>query len=188
VNAVPDSVPTTDLDALLLSIAKRHTCFETLETRNSDSLDFHEVSAEGLRQALVAAYEAGRAAGSEGADSDERLETRPTASRDAAWDPRQAAGAIAARQSEYALVMEQAAETARQLDERLHQLATRAKAALLAGGVEKVDAFLDECRKVKLDTGRLDASFVDLLERHGATAYPPPYRPARSRWAIVPVE
>ncbi len=51
----------TDLDALLLSIAKRHTCFETLETRNSDSLDFHEVSAEGLRRALVAAYEAGRA-------------------------------------------------------------------------------------------------------------------------------
>lgn len=49
-------------DALLLAIANRHTGFETLETRNRDSLDFHEVSAEGLRRALVDAYEAGRAA------------------------------------------------------------------------------------------------------------------------------
>ena len=35
---------------------------ETLETRNSDSLDFHDVSVWQLRQALQAAYEAGRQA------------------------------------------------------------------------------------------------------------------------------
>ena len=33
---------------------------DTLETRNSDGLDFHDVSVASLKAALVAAYEAGR--------------------------------------------------------------------------------------------------------------------------------
>lgn len=36
---------------------------ETLETRNSDRLDFHEVSVWGLRRALLEAYTAGVATG-----------------------------------------------------------------------------------------------------------------------------
>jgi hypothetical protein len=64
-------------DATLLSIAKRHTCFETLETRNRDSLDFHEVSAEGLRRALADAYEAGRAAATRDSGMRELLRRLP---------------------------------------------------------------------------------------------------------------
>ncbi|MFA5041624.1 MAG: hypothetical protein WC464_08335 [Bdellovibrionales bacterium] len=50
----------TDIDALLETIAGRQLNIETLETRNSDSLDFHEVSVWGLRAALLCAFEAGR--------------------------------------------------------------------------------------------------------------------------------
>ncbi len=112
-----------------------------------------------------------------------------TTSDVAVLDPRQAARAIAFRQSEYAHLMELAAEQARVLEEKLTQLTRRAKAELMARGATAadIDAFLDECEKAQLDTGRLDASFVDLLERHGATAYPPPYRAAKARWAVVPI-
>lgn len=41
------------------AIAKEHLRIETLETRLSDSLDFHDVSVWGIRHALEAAYEAG---------------------------------------------------------------------------------------------------------------------------------
>ena len=53
-----------ELDAVLLQIAKQHvrSDLETLEMRNSDSLDFFDCSAVGLRDALRAAYEAGRTA------------------------------------------------------------------------------------------------------------------------------
>ncbi|WP_232293720.1 DUF6900 domain-containing protein [Stigmatella aurantiaca] len=37
---------------------------ETLKTRNSDSLDFHEVSVWRLKEALNAAYQAGLSAAS----------------------------------------------------------------------------------------------------------------------------
>lgn len=46
----------------LTEIATRELGIETLETRNSDALDFHEVSAASLRKALEAAYRAGAAA------------------------------------------------------------------------------------------------------------------------------
>ena len=42
-------------------IAAGHLGIETLETRNNDGLDFHEVSVWGLKAALEAAYEAGLA-------------------------------------------------------------------------------------------------------------------------------
>ncbi len=45
----------------LLAIARR-LGFDTLETRNSDRLDFREVAVWQVRDALQAAYEAGKAA------------------------------------------------------------------------------------------------------------------------------
>jgi hypothetical protein len=51
-------------DQLLQRIAAEHLFVETLETRNSDRLDFYDVSVWGIRQALIDAYEAGRLAGS----------------------------------------------------------------------------------------------------------------------------
>ncbi len=51
------------LEQLLARIALDHLFIETLETRNSDSLDFHDVSVWGVKSALVAAYQAGLAAG-----------------------------------------------------------------------------------------------------------------------------
>jgi len=47
------------LDQQLQQIALDHMFIETLETRNSDRLDFHEVSAWAVKSALMAAYEAG---------------------------------------------------------------------------------------------------------------------------------
>ena len=44
---------------LFTAIAKEHLCIETLETRRSDSLDFHDVSVRGVCAALEAAYKAG---------------------------------------------------------------------------------------------------------------------------------
>ncbi|MFI5298960.1 MAG: DUF6900 domain-containing protein [Polyangiales bacterium] len=45
----------------LLDIARRHLRLETLETRNMDSLDFHELSVASIQDALEAAYLAGAA-------------------------------------------------------------------------------------------------------------------------------
>lgn len=43
----------------LEKIALDHFFIDTLETRNSDSLDFHEVSVWAVKSALEAAYRAG---------------------------------------------------------------------------------------------------------------------------------
>ena len=50
--------------AKLLAIAQKHLSsrIETFDSRNSDSLDFFEVSVWGIEAALRAAYEAGREA------------------------------------------------------------------------------------------------------------------------------
>jgi len=45
----------------LEKIARDHFSVETLETRNGDSLDFHDCAVWEIRAALLAAYEAGRA-------------------------------------------------------------------------------------------------------------------------------
>jgi hypothetical protein len=65
-------------DGLLLAIARKHcsASIETLETRLSDRLDFYDVGVSGLRDALRAAFDAGRSA--ECASWVERIE-RPTA-------------------------------------------------------------------------------------------------------------
>ena len=52
----------TDVDKIIADIASQQLRIETLETRNSDSLDFHDVSVWGLRTALLCAFEAGRKA------------------------------------------------------------------------------------------------------------------------------
>ena len=53
----PERKPTPDAarDTLLLEIAERHLFVETLETRNSDRLDFHEHAVWPIRSALEAA-------------------------------------------------------------------------------------------------------------------------------------
>ena len=51
------------LDQLLARIALDHLFIETLETRNSDRLDFHDVSVWAVQSALMAAYQAGLTAG-----------------------------------------------------------------------------------------------------------------------------
>ena len=53
---------TKTLDQQMQQIALDHLFIETLETRNSDRMDFHEVSVWGVKSALMAAYEAGRQA------------------------------------------------------------------------------------------------------------------------------
>jgi hypothetical protein len=50
------------IDQKLTQIAREHLHIETLETRRSDSLDFHDVSVWGVKAALQAAYQLGREA------------------------------------------------------------------------------------------------------------------------------
>ena len=57
--------PAARRDALILEIARRRLFVETLETRNSDSLDFHDVAVWAIRDALAEAFEAGRRVGAE---------------------------------------------------------------------------------------------------------------------------
>jgi hypothetical protein len=52
----------TDVDKIIADIARKQLRIETLETRKSDSLDFHDISVWGLRTALLCAFEAGRKA------------------------------------------------------------------------------------------------------------------------------
>lgn len=53
------------LDELLAAIAKEMLHIDTLETRKSDSLDFHDVAVWSVKAALEAAYRAGLAAAKE---------------------------------------------------------------------------------------------------------------------------
>jgi hypothetical protein len=53
--------PTQSDPAALAAIARLHLRLDTLETRRSDSLDFHEHAIWSIRAALEAAFEAGRA-------------------------------------------------------------------------------------------------------------------------------
>lgn len=51
--------PTEELLTAFTAIAKRHLHVETLETRGSDSLDFHDVGVIGIGRALADAYNLG---------------------------------------------------------------------------------------------------------------------------------
>ena len=50
---------TRERDAVLEGIARNVLRMETLETRKSDSLDFHDLAVWTIRQALVMAYDSG---------------------------------------------------------------------------------------------------------------------------------
>ena len=52
-----------NVEKKLETIAKEELFIETLETRNSDGLDFHDVSVWGVKKALELAFEMGRAEG-----------------------------------------------------------------------------------------------------------------------------
>ena len=52
------------LDKVLIDIAQKHfPSVETLEVRNSDSMDFHDVYVESIRDALKDAFTAGMVVG-----------------------------------------------------------------------------------------------------------------------------
>lgn len=56
-------MPTVDKisQEAVLEIAQRHLGLQTLEPRNSDHLDFHDLAVWRIREALEAAYRAGQA-------------------------------------------------------------------------------------------------------------------------------
>ena len=54
---------TAKAERQITKIARDILDLETLETRKSDSLDFHDMAVWQLRDALIAAYNAGREAG-----------------------------------------------------------------------------------------------------------------------------
>ena len=47
------------IDPIFALIAAKHLNIETLETRHSDRLDFHDVAVWSVREALEAAFKAG---------------------------------------------------------------------------------------------------------------------------------
>ena len=47
------------MNTILTKIAAKFLGLETLQTRNSDSLDFHDLSTASVKAALEAAYKAG---------------------------------------------------------------------------------------------------------------------------------
>ncbi len=49
----------SQIDTLLTLIAQKHLRIETLETRHSDRLDFHDTAVWCLKEALEAAFQAG---------------------------------------------------------------------------------------------------------------------------------
>ena len=62
-DAMPTAPAKAPSEALLLEIAAKHDhSLETLETRNRDRLDFHDVAVWAMRAALEEAFEAGRCA------------------------------------------------------------------------------------------------------------------------------
>jgi len=52
---------TSTNEKAIAEIARRILRIETIETRNSDALDFHDLAVWNIREALEAAYEAGMA-------------------------------------------------------------------------------------------------------------------------------
>ena len=49
----------SQIDTILSLIAQKHLGIETLQTRNSDSLDFHDTAVWCLKDALEATFKAG---------------------------------------------------------------------------------------------------------------------------------
>ncbi len=53
----------SQIETILTLIAQKHLGIETLETRRSDSLDFHDTAVWCIKDALEAAFKAGVALG-----------------------------------------------------------------------------------------------------------------------------
>lgn len=49
----------SSIEPIINQLVKTHLGIETLETRNADSLDFHDIAVWRLRAALEAAFQAG---------------------------------------------------------------------------------------------------------------------------------
>jgi hypothetical protein len=49
----------SQIDTIFTLIAQKHLHIDTLETRNSDRFDFHDVAVWSIRDALEAAFKAG---------------------------------------------------------------------------------------------------------------------------------
>ena len=49
----------SQIDTILTLIAQKHLGIETLQTRNSDSIDFHDTAVWCLKDALEATFKAG---------------------------------------------------------------------------------------------------------------------------------
>ena len=49
----------SQIDTILTQIAQKHLGIETLQTRNADSLDFHDTAVWCIRDALEAAFKTG---------------------------------------------------------------------------------------------------------------------------------
>ena len=64
------------IDQLLTRIAQQHLRIDTLETRKSDGLDFHDVAVWCLRAALEAAFDAGVEQGKKQAQQQARKATK----------------------------------------------------------------------------------------------------------------
>jgi hypothetical protein len=61
-----------DKQVAISEIAAKHLKIKTLETRKSDALDFHQVAVWSIREALEAAFDAGRAASGKPVDQPSR--------------------------------------------------------------------------------------------------------------------
>ena len=73
-------------DTILAPIALKRLDIETLLTRNSDALDFHDVSVWGVKHALRDAYRAGHAASAPIAETLRVLMTSCEEALSGAWD------------------------------------------------------------------------------------------------------
>jgi len=56
----------SQIDTILTLIAQKHLGIETLQTRNADSLDFHDTAVWCIRESLEAAFKAGVELGASG--------------------------------------------------------------------------------------------------------------------------
>ncbi|MBK8285793.1 MAG: hypothetical protein IPK97_13500 [Ahniella sp.] len=57
--AVDDAAPQAAAEATVVEIAQRHLGLDTLDTRNADALDFHDLAVWSIREALIAAFKSG---------------------------------------------------------------------------------------------------------------------------------
>lgn len=83
----------------LEQIAQTVLGIETLQTRNRDALDFHDIGVAGLRIALENAYEAGRQAAYIDAENRARIEMSRITGKleNELWDQRELANDLAER-------------------------------------------------------------------------------------------